>query len=686
MDYITEENLRTYWHLWVLGSIIFGLIVFFIIKFLLPSFRLSGELQRAISKLKDIKGDGQAINVELIGKDIMTSSKLAHCWSEFEESLHPQTGPDEFGQERVVRWRSTVPAESIFNVETLIGVELKTEYFKHQPGILTGIGILGTFIGLLRGLSNFSVSSDPEKVRLSLDHLILGVREAFYMSAIAIGLAMFTTLLEKLCISGRIKQVEELCQELDKLFEGGAGEEYLARLVNAGESSATQTAQLKDALVTDLKEMLAEMIKQQTDSIAASFAASSHAQVQTTEQSGDRIANAITDSLSDPLQKIAAAVNTTTDTNGQVVTKALNEVLVTFSAKLEDSFGGQMGAINQLLQQTTSAMQSTVARFDQLANNLDDAGKNAADAMSERLSVALESMESRQLALNKTMTDFVTQLRDMMQSSQSETSAHIQSTLALLGEQVAAMTEQLQSQASSAAESHQEQQNKLLQSASAIQQNISEQSSHLIEQLTEQVQAMLGQTTNVVSSMQTAVATMRDVTKDNTQRMEASAGTLALSAENFAKAGDSVAGVMQQTGSVSDKIATTSVALNTAAVTVQNALADYNNAGKTLSEMVAALKSTVEIAKLDASVSQGLVNQIKQSADNLQQAQSSVDGIFKEICEELANAHEVFTGNLTKAIKSSNTDYQKQLKDAVDILKTAIAELGDVVETIPARR
>jgi phenylalanyl-tRNA synthetase alpha subunit len=432
--------------------------------------------------------------------------------------------------------------------------------------------------------------------------------------------------------------------------------------------------------------MLAEMIKQQTDSIAASFAASSHAQVQTTEQSGDRIANAITDSLSDPLQKIAAAVNTTTDTNGQVVTKALNEVLVTFSAKLEDSFGGQMGAINQLLQQTTSAMQSTVARFDQLANNLDDAGKNAADAMSERLSVALESMESRQLALNKTMTDFVTQLRDMMQSSQSETSAHIQSTLALLGEQVAAMTEQLQSQASSAAESHQEQQNKLLQSASAIQQNISEQSSHLIEQLTEQVQAMLGQTTNVVSSMQTAVATMRDVTKDNTQRMEASAGTLALSAENFAKAGDSVAGVMQQTGSVSDKIATTSVALNTAAVTVQNALADYNNAGKTLSEMVAALKSTVEIAKLDASVSQGLVNQIKQSADNLQQAQSSVDGIFKEICEELANAHEVFTGNLTKAIKSSNTDYQKQLKDAVDILKTAIAELGDVVETIPARR
>lgn len=35
-----------------------------------------------------------------------------------------------------MRWRSTVPAEEFFNVEALIAVELKTEYFKHQPGLM----------------------------------------------------------------------------------------------------------------------------------------------------------------------------------------------------------------------------------------------------------------------------------------------------------------------------------------------------------------------------------------------------------------------------------------------------------------------------------------------------------------------------------------------------------------------
>jgi len=500
MDLLINGNLKAFWHLWVLGSIIFGLFGFFVIKFLIPSHRLNKDLREAVTKLQKITGDGQATNVELIGNEIMTSPKLRHCWAEFAESLHPQTSPDEFGQERVVRWRSTVPAEVFFNVETLIAVELRTEYFKHQPGILTGIGIIGTFAGLLRGLSNFSVSSDPETVRASLDTLIHGVIEAFYVSASAIALAMITTFFEKLIVTRRIKQVEELCQLLDSFFEGGAGEEYLSRLVKAGESSATQTAQLKDALVSDLKEMLTEMIRQQTEAIATSFAASSQAQVETTEQSSDRIARAITESLSDPLQKISAAVNTTTDTNGQVVTRALNEALVTFSQKMEDMFGGQIGNINQLLLQTTTAMQATVSRFDQLANNLDNAGKNAADAMSERLSKALEAMESRQFALNNTMTEFVSQLKDMVQSSQSETNSQLQQTLSLIGEKVADMTEQLQNQANAAAANHQNQQDKLQQNASA-----------LAQELATQVQTSM-------SSMQHQLDSMIEVIKQQTEK------------------------------------------------------------------------------------------------------------------------------------------------------------------------
>lgn len=917
-------------HLLVLGFIILGLLIFFLLGFCLPSWRLKGDLTKAIQSLLSQANSGQVIDIDRIRNEAMTSKKLAHLWTEFAETLHPQTAPDEFGQERVVRWRSTVPAEVFFNVETLIAVELRTEYFKHQPGIFTGIGIIGTFAGLLKGLADFSVSSDPEIVRKSLDTLIHGVFEAFIVSATAITLAMLTTFYEKTSVTRRIQEVEDLCHLLDSLFESGAGEEYLARLVKAGESSATQTAQLKDALVSDLKQMLADLTHQQTEAIAASFRESSQAQIQTTEQSGDRIAQAISDSLSDPLQKIAAAVNTTTDTNGEVVTRALNEALVTFSQKMEDMFGGQMGNMNLLLQQTTSAMQSTVARFDQLANNLGDAGRNAADAMGDRLGAALEAMEARQHALNATMSEFVAQLRDMVHASQSETNTRMQEAMRMIGEKIGQMTEQLERQARLNTESHQDQQARLAENASQIanqlaaqvqasqaamqeqlgamlqvlreqstqtqtatsaqqkmlaqqtettvklltsqvqtlvnqmdqriadfteklvqkdeqstkahvsaqaelaqqqqtaqqamqqqlaamlevlreqtvqtrdatseqqtwltrqthetvdslsgklvssldtldgqvrssmdaiqqqlaamvatlqqqadrsasaseaqqqrfledsqramtrmaervdqslggleqkmaalvetltrqsslaaqshheQQNqLTEHATRLIETLSQQVQALTAQVNAAAGAMQASVTAFREVTTESTRRLEGSAQTLGLAADHFAKAGNSVNAVIQQTGQVSDKMVTASASLTQASGAVETALAHYNEAGQAMVQMVEALKTTVEVARQDASVSQSLVEQIRQAADHLKTANTEVNGVFEKVCEELANAHEAFAKNVENSLRRGNTAYQKELRDAVDYLKSAIEELGDVAEKIPGRK
>lgn len=1015
------DTLRANPHLLVLGLIILGLLFFFWLRFVLPSRRLQRDIARATETLHNLAHEGQVIDIDRIRNEAMTSKKLAHLWTEFAETLHPQTAPDEFGQERVVRWRSTGPAEVFFNVETLIAVELRTEYFKHQPGIFTGIGIIGTFAGLLKGLADFSVSSDPEIVRKSLDTLIHGVFEAFIVSATAITLAMLTTFYEKTSVTRRIQEVEDLCHLLDSLFESGAGEEYLARLVKAGESSATQTAQLKDALVSDLKQMLADLTHQQTEAIAASFRESSQAQIQTTEQSGDRIAQAISDSLSDPLQKIAAAVNTTTDTNGEVVTRALNEALVTFSQKMEDMFGGQMGNMNLLLQQTTSAMQSTVARFDQLANNLGDAGRNAADAMGDRLSAALEAMEARQHALNATMSEFVAQLRDMVHASQSETNTQMQEAMRMIGEKIGQMTEQLERQARLNTESHQEQQARLAENASqvanqlaaqvqasqaamqeqlgamlqvlreqsaqtqtvtseqqeilaqrtettvklltsqvqtlvnqmnqriadfaeklvqkdeqstkahasaqaelaeqqqvaqrtiqqqmtalldvlreqaeqtrttaqeqqetltrqtqetmkglsgqvqtiagqmdqritdfagrltqqaeqsaqahvsaqaelaqqqqtaqkamqqqlaamlevlreqavqsqtttaeqqtlltrqtqetvdslsgklvssldtldgqvkssmdAIQQQLAamvatlqqqadrsasaseaqqqrfledsqramtrmaervdqslggleqkmaalvetltlqsslatqshqeqqnqlaEHATRLIETLSQQVQALTAQVNAAAGAMQASVTAFREVTTESTRRLEGSAQTLGLAADHFAKAGNSVNAVIQQTGQVSDKMVTASASLTQASGAVETALAHYNDAGQAMIQMVEALKTTVEVARQDASVSQSLVEQIRQAADHLKTANTEVNGVFEKVCEELANAHEAFAKNVENSLRRGNTAYQKELRDAVDYLKSAIEELGDVAEKIPGRK
>ena len=61
---------------------------------------------------------------------------------------------------------------------------------------------------------------------------------------------MLFTWIEKSLVTSCYRQVEELRQIIDSLFDAGAGEEYLERLVVASETNATQARHIKDALVS----------------------------------------------------------------------------------------------------------------------------------------------------------------------------------------------------------------------------------------------------------------------------------------------------------------------------------------------------------------------------------------------------------------------------------------------------
>jgi hypothetical protein len=115
--------------------------------------------------------------------------RLAHLWNEYAESLHVQR-EERDGQMIVRAVRATVPAELYFNSQVVVDSRLRTEFFKHVPGIFTGIGIIGTFSGLIEGLHAFQISDNAATVRGSLESLMHSVGEAFLVSASAIAAAM----------------------------------------------------------------------------------------------------------------------------------------------------------------------------------------------------------------------------------------------------------------------------------------------------------------------------------------------------------------------------------------------------------------------------------------------------------------------------------------------------------------
>ncbi len=319
--------LTNYWAALVIGALLLYFALDFLLKFVRKAKRLGSELEVALASIPEVTREqrGGVTDLNQIAEQVMTSDRLAHLWGEYTKTLHPQRERDNFGQAQVVRWRATCLAGTFFTQEAVVDTPLRVEYYKHLPSILTGIGIIGTFSGLILGLLHFDVSSDPSLAEAGLRELLSAVGHAFIVSGTAIALAMLFTGIEKKLISARYAQVERLQQAIDKLFSTGAEEEYLERIVQAAETSATQALQIKDSLVADLKQVLSEITTLQVDASAR------HSSMISTD-----VGRVIAESLGAPIERISHAVERVGASQGDAVNRLLVDVLSSFTSQVRD--------------------------------------------------------------------------------------------------------------------------------------------------------------------------------------------------------------------------------------------------------------------------------------------------------------------------------------------------------------
>lgn len=190
------------------------------------------------------KYGGSAVDLVDIEKKVANDPRLSSLWAEYSEALDNLHKTPEPVNTRARRWRASALAETFFSEYALVDSPLQSDFYKHVPGILTGLGIIGTFAGLIVGLIHFDVSK-PETMQIQLGLLVQAVGQAFFVSASAITLAMLFTWMEKTLLTARYLQVEELQHFIDGLFQAGSGQENLERLVVATEA---QVALMQDML------------------------------------------------------------------------------------------------------------------------------------------------------------------------------------------------------------------------------------------------------------------------------------------------------------------------------------------------------------------------------------------------------------------------------------------------------
>jgi len=209
-------------------SFIFWASLLIFLIFASASLMLLFQCNRVASSLKDLSkvlesispAQGQPITpLELsrIGEKMRTEKLTSSAWNEFESTLLPS--PD------LNKIYTTCSVDSVLSKNALIDENVNGALFAAIPGVLTGVGLLMTFVAILDGLSHVSVGANMDVQ--GIGGLINGLSGKFVSSIVAVTCAVAFVFVERIAYARPQDAYRKLIASLSPRFKRRTTEHLL---------------------------------------------------------------------------------------------------------------------------------------------------------------------------------------------------------------------------------------------------------------------------------------------------------------------------------------------------------------------------------------------------------------------------------------------------------------------------
>jgi methyl-accepting chemotaxis protein len=319
--------------------------------------------------------------------------------------------------------------------------------------------------------------------------------------------------------------------------------------------------------------------------------------------------------------------------------------------------------VEQVKTDTAAGREATEQATTSLVQGVRAQGQAAAEAHLQREREAAEKMR-----------EFLDQMRHSLAANQDETSRTSNKLLQDLGASAEGLVARLQSQSASADQAHDERQAALAAQAAEI-----------LARQGEQVAQLTAAVNSAVGSVRDAVNQISGTTQNHLERMSEGAQQLNQASDRLVdNLGAMRTGTEGLTASA-ERLNLGASTLSTAVTSVQQTLSDHQTVRDGLATVVADLRQTVENAKREASFTKNLLDGLEVASQRLSDAQRNAEGFLEGVSEVLGQAHAEFASNVQNTLRTSNSAFHQELSQAVNYLKGAIQDLGDVLDAVPAR-
>lgn len=618
------ESLLKLWSEPLTGALLVVLAVlagFFIWQVLFRGIVLAHNLKKMARNARSISSLS-VMEAQKKLEESFSQTRWKDLWTEFSDTLHQQSDPNEI-EPSILSVRATVSADAVFTPEALVDGPLHAEFYRHLPGILTGLGIIGTFYGLIRGLGEFKPDMNAvDGVNAQLSQLFGHVLLAFVFSTIAIALAMFFTIVEKIVYARCVAHANALTLAIDGLFKTGVGEEYLSTLVIKADETSTQTRQLKDSLVDDLKVMLSNLTEQQ---IAA------------TRQLSIDIGEHLDKQVAAPMKEVISTFNSTQSSTASVAANVLENLMTAFMAQMKESVGGQMNDLSDLMKGTASSMATAEQSMRQLVADMNTASGAASVGMQEAMREVLAHLGEHQKTSEATAAE--TQLR---------LSSELQVAMSRLAEVQGESTRLSNEAATEAA--------KIIRDATGAAVRSGDEAVQAAHGLVERIG---GVSTSAIEGLERGAHSIQ----------AASAGVEDMIVR--------LNGACQGLASLHEEATKSNEVLGRSTANLEQGARGVSAAASALSHTVDSLTKVAGLMSTEAEARSQILSDLQRTLSGATQSLEQFSGLSRTLQDDLANSVARFGKATTEVLSANLVQFDDQLANAAKILSGIMDELAE---------
>lgn len=299
---------------------------------------------------------------------------------------------------------STTDADEYFNFSNL-SAGISIEFWQNLAGVFTGLGILGTFLGLTIGLLGFDMSSSAT-IQKGISNLLNGTSTAFLTSIVGILCALiFNYYYNNSLIRNFDASIDDFANKLDELIPRKQAEELL--YINS-EAVKEQTTELQDfnttlaltigdalrnAMTTDVKPVLEELL--------TAIRELSTGGVETIKNSiNDNTGSELRDfagtlqELQQGMRDILMQSQQMNEENNQKLRVAVDEMVKSLQNATSDSVTAQQKNMNKMNEQIKGLFTEMNDNLRQTVQGLLEAGSNTGIQLDHSIKGAAETSDA----------------------------------------------------------------------------------------------------------------------------------------------------------------------------------------------------------------------------------------------------------------------------------------------------